>query len=913
MATVRCRSCSNLVAFRGRTAECPSCGNALRAPGPGDLLDLGESGDVTVGPDIPTLVAEYGRTPHATAYAGSANMRPVVKLAVFGTIGLILFGAFLGVLWWYLSMPATPPAPPPPVAVAPPPPRDPSPMRAQPAPPPPPPAPAPEPPPEPAPRWTALQPQAPSRDLRPAVNEARITHAIRRGVDYLIAQMDGPFLSADVLRDVHPEHRAGLNALVVYALLAAGKELQDPRLDPRTPAVGAMLDRVKTANYDGERVVYSRSLRLQCLAFINRPEDRATIESDLRWLLAAHAGGAFGYTPAQRGQTRAEIDAFGWDTSNSQYGLLGVWAASMAGFETPASFWADVERLWLETQDRTTGGWGYPREGSTPRGSMTAAGINALLVAGDQLTPDRAPRGRDPVLQRAAIDRALAFLADPANLFEFQRHHYGYIAFGIERVGLASGFKYIGSVDWFRAIAAILLDEQRADGSWRPTDPGPTDTAFCVLFLVRGRPPVMMAKLRYDGPWHRYPRDLANLSLFASQKTERTVNWQVSDLNRSWKDWLDAPVLMLSGTDPIPLTDEQVDNLRQYLAHGGVLFTHADTASEAFTSFVRELAPRLAPGAQLENLPPDHPIYTMVLRPNPTPPLMGATNGNRLILVHSPTDLSQRWLRRVAPSAQQNLETGLNIFVYAAGKTFARARVATPVLPDPAEAPSGTLALAKIQHGGNWDPEPAAWPRLAKAVELTTRIGVAIRPTRPLELTEPLRTPVAVLTTLGPVELSDAEWTALRNWVAAGGILVVDPVGGSARAAESAAAAVAKLTATDPAAARGAVLPATSLLLTGTAFGAFGTDVTRVSVTDYTIAQRGGRLPAPRAHRLGQGLILTSDLDLTTALLETDVWEIMGYTPAWSRGFLQNLLLAVATGSIGPGAGPDALEAVLPR
>lgn len=898
MATVRCNSCSSLVAFRGRRAVCPQCKNDLLIPGAGAVLDLGESGDPEVGPAVPTLVAEYNKAAPVT-YGSSVNMGPIAKLMIFGTIGIVIFTAFLGVIWWFLTQPRItappPPAPPAPVVVPAPPPPAPAPVRpapqpvpqSQPAPPLPPPPPS----------WTVLRPQAPSRDLRPAVTEARITAAIRKGVDYLLLQMDGPYLSARSLEGVSPDQQGGLNALVVYALLAAGKELQDPRLDPRAPAMRAMLDRVKTSSLDGDRAVYSRSLRLQCLAFANRPEDRATIEADLRWFLRAHVEGAFGYQEAKPGQTKSEI---GWDTSNSQYGLLAVWAASMAGIETPANFWNFVEQHWLNTQDPRLGGWGYPREGDSPRGSMTAAGTNALLVAGDQLTGDRAPRNRDATAARAAIQRGIEFLADPNNLFEFQRHHYGYIAYSIERVGLASGYKYFGNIDWFRAIGDVILRDQKPDGSWERRDPGVTDTAFCVLFLVRGRPPVMMAKLRYDGPWQRTPRDLANLTLYASQKTERQMNWQVSDLTRPWQDWMDAPVLMLSGNAPIPLTDDQVNNLREYIRHGGVLFTHADGGAPAFTDFIRELAPKLQPAAELTPLPPDHPIYTLVLRPNPTPPLMGVSNGNRIVLVHSPTDLTTRWLRRVAPSAQQNLETGLNIFVHSAGKTFTRARVETPVLPTAVDEPTGTLRLARIKFDGNWDPEPAAWPRLAQAFEISTRIRVTPTPTTPIELPAPLNTPVAVLAALGPVGLTDAEVTSIRQWVSDGGTLLLDPTGGNQPAQDAIADVLKRVLGTTPP-------PATPLtppnpLLTGEPFGAFGFDVSKVAVTDFTLALRSGKVPPPRVYRLGKGNILVAELDLTTGLLEANVWGIAGYTPAWSRGFVQNLLLSIASGLTGPGS-----------
>ena len=41
---------------------------------------------------------------------------------------------------------------------------------------------------------------------------------------------------------------------------------------------------------------------------------------------------------------------FPWDNSNSQYGLLGVWAGAEVGIEVPDEYWLDVEKHWLACQ-----------------------------------------------------------------------------------------------------------------------------------------------------------------------------------------------------------------------------------------------------------------------------------------------------------------------------------------------------------------------------------------------------------------------------------------------------------------------------------------------------------------------------------------------------------------------------------
>jgi hypothetical protein len=68
-------------------------------------------------------------------------------------------------------------------------------------------------------------------------------------------------------------------------------------------------------------------------------------------------------------------------------------------------------------------------------------------------------------------------------------HHY--YLYALERVGMLYNTWMIGSHDWYREGANLLLDAQRADGSWQGASAfrdggGPTwDTCFAILFLKR--------------------------------------------------------------------------------------------------------------------------------------------------------------------------------------------------------------------------------------------------------------------------------------------------------------------------------------------------------------------------------------------------------------------------------------------
>jgi hypothetical protein len=168
---------------------------------------------------------------------------------------------------------------------------------------------------------------------------------------------------------------------------------------------------------------------------------------------------------------------------------------------------------------------------------MTAAGIATLFITQDYLNmgkgADCTGNIRDP-----AIDKAFKWMIDNLKDLEGRRTHY--TLYGIERIGVASGYKYFGTLDWYDDGADYLVKSQGANGSWGT---GVSDTCFAILFLVRGRAPVVMNKLEYDvdaagdkpklGNWNQRPRDCANLVRWMGQQLERDLNWQIVNLRTS--------------------------------------------------------------------------------------------------------------------------------------------------------------------------------------------------------------------------------------------------------------------------------------------------------------------------------------------------------------------------------------------
>ena len=96
----------------------------------------------------------------------------------------------------------------------------------------------------------------------------------------------------------------------------------------------------------------------------------------------------------------------------------------------------------------------------------------------------------------------------------------------------------------------------------------------------------MISKLAYnvtdakgksaEGHWNQRPRDAANLMNWMSHQFERQINFQVVGIDTDAEEWLDAPVLLITGSKDPKFTNDDVEKLRQFVRMGGLIFSCAD-------------------------------------------------------------------------------------------------------------------------------------------------------------------------------------------------------------------------------------------------------------------------------------------------------------------------------------------------
>ena len=740
-----------------------------------------------------------------------------------------------------------------------------------------------------------------------AASPAQVQRAIDRGRDYLFAHQTNGNWEVVPARDltetegpgVKNVQWGGLTALATVSLLASGVDASDPHMKQAVAFLRA-------ADVRGN---YALGMRAQVWGLLPpQPWVRQAAAADWQRLEGAvltgkQAGPAVGLYSYAAGRPVAEADH-----SVSQIDVLGVWALAQAGVEIPTGYWQLVDTAWHRYQWKS-GAWSYravadpkdpPSADQAPGPSMTAAGVATLFLTREftQIAPRCNGNVDDP-----AIDAGLAYLGQHlADFFPGRRY---YTLFAISRVGLASGYKYLGTTDWFQWGSDMICREQSPGGEWNREGSyqnfnNVPDTAFALLFLARGRAPVMMNKLRYDvtsgtgksarsapGLWDQRPRDVANLARWVGRQIESLLNWQVVDLNESAADLHDAPILYMAGGKAPKLSDADTAKLRAYIEDGGLVLGNADCSAPAFGKGFKALGEQMFPGYKFRTLEPTSPIYTnetfaAAAWRSGRPTVEALSNGSRELMVLLPSgDPARTWQSQSFQSAKHETygQLMVNLFLYAVDKSGLRRRGETYLVARNGGAAAAKAAkVARVKYAGNWDPEPGGWRRLSAVMH---NAGVAEVSTEAVDPaaggTLDKSYALASLTiAAADAKLPEATCAALREYVKGGGTLLVDCAGGRGLYRAAAEAELARLF---PAAPR----PLPVLPPADGVFAAAGPGLSAGSVDYRRFERPGGNLHVPqlRAYAVGgRAAVFYSPEDVSTGLVGEPVDGVAGYVPA---------------------------------
>ncbi|HEX3871557.1 MAG TPA: DUF4159 domain-containing protein [Pirellulales bacterium] len=736
------------------------------------------------------------------------------------------------------------------------------------------------------------------RAAQAEIDADKVRKAIDQGVDYLLRQQ-----GADGTWTEYNGYPTGVTSLCTLALLTAGV----PASDPHIQKVLTLLRKTKLP------MTYSLSLQTMVLCAAEPKKDQLLIRSNVRWL--------------EEQQLRSDDKKGAWgyggnhgtgDNSNTQFAILALHEAERAGVPVSEQTWRLALNYWQRTQN-LDGSWGY-MPGLSGTGSMTCAGIAAMVVAGEKLNPGDAEYDDSHVRccgvqeTNATLERALAWLgrhfsvhvnpgADRGN-----QTYLLYYLYGIERAGRLTNQRFIGQHDWYREGADMLVDAQDelGGGQWKGTghaeDNPHIATALALLYLSKGRRPILISKLKHApiDDWNHHRTDLGNLTAYVEQRWKRDLTWQIIDVaHASPDDLLQSPVLFLSGRLPPEFSDRQVQNLREYVDRGGFLFAEACCGGQEFDRGFRKLMQRMFPEPEheLRLLPPEHPVWTAEERVEAKylRPLWGVDIGCRTSVVYCPDDLGCYWEiarmgrdDKLPPAIREQVEAarsiGINVLAYATNRElkFKLEGIEPPLTAedrDPVER--GRIWIAKLRHSGGWNVAPQALPNLMRTVARNTSLRVNVE-SRELSLLDPQIFEHHMLFMHGrnSFQFSPAERKQLRKFVELGGMLFADAICGSAAFADAFRLEMATVFKEHPL----TRIPADHPIFS-TTYGGF--DLKRVTLRELEPHADGGQLktvshqvePDLEGVKIGdQYGVIFSPHDLSCALERHETLECPGYS-----------------------------------
>jgi hypothetical protein len=603
----------------------------------------------------------------------------------------------------------------------------------------------------------------------------------------------------------HPEYGTGQTALATLALLNCG-------VPPNDRGVQKALEVLR---FQAPTKTYEAALQIMVLATAEPARDRASIQRNVEWLVAAqNASGGWSYSQAPAAP----------DESNSQFALLGLWEAQRAGVDVPIDAFRRSAEYWSK-QQRGDGGWGY-RFGGLSTGSMTCAGIASMLITEDALNVGDASVNGDQIqccggdAQEKRVDRGLDWLARRfsvrTNPPTGSTTYLYYYLYALERVGRLSGRRFIGTHDWYREAAARLLGLQQLAGSFGSGSMQESDavtaTSLALLFLSKGKRKVVIGQLEYGqtGDWQNHRHAVGHLTGHIEDYWKQDLTWQTIQFEKaSLEDLLSFPILFISGRERLNFSPDQKKLLTDYVEQGGFIFAEACNGDgcdgrgfdESFQQLINEMF-----GQPLRKLPLSHPVWYAEekIDPNALPEnfwLYGVEACCRTSVVYSPVSLSCRWeiLKSYGPrpklspkvesDIQNAIKVGLNVAAYATGRELKDKLEPIEMLVDGDESQlvgRGQLQLPALNHAGDPDATPKATSNLIRLFEKDFPSEV-VADRILIDATEEMLQEYSIVFLHGrqAFAFSEDQRTALRQYFENGGFILGDAICASPEFAES--------------------------------------------------------------------------------------------------------------------------------
>lgn len=189
---------------------------------------------------------------------------------------------------------------------------------------------------------------------------------------------------------------------------------------------------------------------------------------------------------------------------------------------------------------------------------------------------------------------------------------------------------------------------------------------------------VAILKYQGGGDWYANPTALPNLIKFCNNNIGTTLSNKSETVEVGSSSIFQYPFIHMTGHGNVVFSEEELENLRNYLLSGG--FLHIDDNYGMKPYIIREIE-RLFPDSNLEELGADHPIFSNSYKftqglpkihehDGQRPQAFAISFNNRIVLLFtSESDLGDGWEDPTvhndsAEIREKALKMGANIITY---------------------------------------------------------------------------------------------------------------------------------------------------------------------------------------------------------------------------------------------------------
>ena len=201
---------------------------------------------------------------------------------------------------------------------------------------------------------------------------------------------------------------------------------------------------------------------------------------------------------------------------------------------------------------------------------------------------------------------------------------------------------------------------------------------FTFFFLSISAQDVAVLKYNGGGDWYANPTAIPNLVAFANTNIKTKISKNPQAVTIGSEALFNYPILFMTGHGNIVFSDDDTNNLRNYLISGG--FLHISD-NYGLDKFIRRELKKVFPKLELKEIPTNHPIYNQTFKfPNGIPKIhehdkktaqaFGLFYQGRLVIFYDyETDLSDGWEDEIIHNnpksvREKALKMGANIIEY---------------------------------------------------------------------------------------------------------------------------------------------------------------------------------------------------------------------------------------------------------